>query len=284
MSPSTYPQAAPPPPRPSAHPDGPEPAGTPRKSGNSRTRLILAVGAVAVIGLLILTVAVIAGGGDSPAASGGGSAGGAGSAHAVTAPLEGRQKATFEVVTGAESLTVRSDDLGDDLYRISTPEDGNLVPNAVVTGDNVLLALDGSGKVGGAASVEVLLNDQVIWQLKLAGGGLKETIDFGTGKLSGVDLASGAGEIELSLPKATGTLAVKLTGGAGKFTVHLAKDLPVQVKIDGAGAGVVTIDGQTKNAVKAGTELAPSEWASATDRYTVEASAGVSNLVVDRTT
>lgn len=250
--------------------------------------MLLAVGAVAIVGLLILLVAVLAGGKDETPGSSGGQtqqgteAAGAAAPHSAAAPLEGKQKAVFEVVAGAESLTIRSGDTGTDLYRVSSPGNGSLVPKATVTGDTVKLSMVSSGKAGGPATAEVILNATVTWQLKLSGGGMKEVINFSSGKLSGVELLSGAGEIDLTLPKATGTLAVKLSGGAGQFKVHLPQSIPVQVKVAGAGAGVVTIDGETKNAIKAGTTLAPAAWAKAANRYTIEAAAGVSNLVVDR--
>ena len=255
-----------------------------RGKGGSKSRMPLAVGAVAVIGLLILGVAVYAGGKDDSGSSSSGAGGAVASAeaHSIAAPLDSRTAATLEVVSGAESLTITAGDTGTDLYQMSTPSDGSLVPTATVTGDTVSLSMVSSGKAGGAASAEIVLSSAVTWTLTLGGGGLKETIDFSGGSLSAVEFTSGAGEIELTLPKATGTMGVTLTGGVGAVTVHLPVDLPVQVTVNGAGAGVVTVDGKTSNGVKAGTEITPDEWTEATDRYTVQAQAGVSTLVVDR--
>ena len=55
----------------------------------------------------------------------------------------------------------------------------------------------------------------------------------------------------------------------------------MQVRV-GAGAGAVTLDGTTHNGVAAGSVFASTGWQQATDRYDVDASGGVSALVVDR--
>ncbi|WCN84238.1 hypothetical protein [Micromonospora sp. LH3U1] len=52
--------------------------------------------------------------------------GGAGAAaeQTMTAPLAGRQTGTFVLADGLSSFDLRVADLGDDLYRISSPADG----------------------------------------------------------------------------------------------------------------------------------------------------------------
>lgn len=281
MSASVHPPAAPPPPRPAAVPGGDAGASRDPGDGQSRLRLLLAVGAVAVVGMAVLLVAVVGSGKkDEQAAPAVATVGAQPADHSVAAAVAGRQKAQLEIVSGAESIVVRSAAIGDDLYQASTPVGGSLVPKATVNGDTVQLSLVSLGTVG-AATAEVVLNSAVTWQLKLAGGGMKETIDFSSGKLSGIEFAAGANELEVTLPPAQGTVLVKLAGGAGQLKVHAAQGLPVQVKVGGAGAGVLTVDGQTRNAVKGGTEVTPVNWAKATDRYTVEATVGLSTLIVD---
>lgn len=245
----------------------------------SRTRLLLAVGTVAVLALAILLVAVYAtgrkggdtGDGVKPA-----------SAHSISAAANGRQQAKFEIVSGAEAIVVRCLDTGDDLYRASTPGDGRLVPQATTNGDDIQLTLSASG-ANGAASAEVILSNKVTWTLKLAGGGMSQLVDCGTGKIAGLELAQGAGTIDLTLPKPQGTVQVTLGGGAGTLKAHVATGPPVQVKVGtGAGAGTVSVDGQTKTNVKPGTDLTPATWNQATDRYTINAVAGLASLTVDR--
>jgi hypothetical protein len=187
--------------------------------------MLLAVGTVAILALAILLVAVVAGGRSNDTSDGAKPA----AAHSIAAAMSGQQTAQFEIVSGAESVTVRTQDIGNDLYRASTPRDGSLVPTAAMIGEKVQLTLDNAGTAG-PASVEVLLNPSVTWQLRLAGGGLKESIDFSNGKITVLELGSGAGDIEVTLPKAQGPLAVRLTGGAGNLNAPAAGP-PVQFKV-----------------------------------------------------
>ena len=272
---ASVPPAVPPPPPTGMSPDASR--NQPNKS--SRTRLILAVGTVAVLAVAILLVAVFATG-----RTGGDTGDGVKPTkdHSISAALGGKQEASFEIVDGAETIVVRCDDTGEDLYRVSTPKDGKLVPTATTDGDTTRLSLPKSG-ANGDANADVLLNKNVKWHLKMAGGGMNQKIECGAGKIASLELGRGASTIEVTLPKPQGTLETVLSGGAGALKVHLMQGPPVQVKVGaGAGAGTVSIDGQVRKDVKAGTEVTPDAWTKASDRYTVSAVAGLASLTIDR--
>src|SRR5262245_65234523 len=55
-------------------------------------------------------------------------------AHSVTAPLNDRRDARFEMASGVSALTVRMANLGDRLYRISTPSGKAPVPRVTNQG------------------------------------------------------------------------------------------------------------------------------------------------------
>jgi len=198
----------------------------------------------------------------------------------VSGPLGGRQEAQFDLLSGADSVTVRSADIGDDLYRASTPDGSSVIPRVTEINDRIELTLYNSG-VAGPATAEVLLSSKVRWRLKLAGGGSEEVVDFAAGKLSAVELTAGAGRIELSLPAPEGTLVVTLAGGAGELIVRLPQGAPVQVRL-GSGAGGVTVDGKKHEGLAAGTVLTPDGWDKAADWLDVDAAGGVSTVTVSR--
>ena len=50
----------------------------------------------------------------------------------------------------------------------------------------------------------------------------------------------------------------------------------------GGGAGSVTIDGVAHNGLSSGTTFASDGWNTASDRYDIDNTAGVSTLTVDR--
>lgn len=264
-------------PRPAAPPPGAEPTPPPVEPEESRrgpSRASLMVGAV-VVGALVVTTAVLAVLSTtdeeprSPAVE-----------HNVSGARDGRSEAQFEIVSGADRVSVRSAELGEDMYRVSTPMDGNLSPEVTDSGGQIQLRLNNVGGTGPAA-VEVLLNAAVRWQLRLAGGGTEEHVDFRSGRLGGIELVGGASRIDIALPNPQGTLLVRLGAGAGSLSVNLRPGPPVQVKLTN-GAGTLSVDDKSQTGLGAGTTVTPAGWQEATDRYDIEAVGGVSALIVHR--
>ncbi|GHJ48126.1 hypothetical protein Cs7R123_54680 [Catellatospora sp. TT07R-123] len=206
---------------------------------------------------------------------------GFGAAHTVSAARGGRDTAALTVVSGATTVTVRAADLGDDLYRVSTPSDSALSPEVVESGGRHQLHLASTGEHG-AAAVEVLLNREVRWDLRFSGGAAETVVDMGAGRLGTVDFAAGSTRIETVLPRPQGTLTVRMAGGASDFLVRLPDGVPVRVSA-GGGAADVTVDGTRHLGVAGGSVFSPPGWATATDRYVVDAVAGVSSLTVTHT-
>jgi hypothetical protein len=195
-------------------------------------------------------------------------------AHTVTTALDGRTDAGFDLVDGARHVTVRAADLGDILYRISTPAAGAGLPRADERDGRVRLRLDGD-----ARAVDITLHAAVRWDLRIAGGADLSTIDLSAGRVGGVDLTGGAGRIDLTLPRPDGTLGVRMSGGVNSFDVRTAERTPVRVRV-GRGAGQVVLYGQRHAGVAAGRTFTPAAWGAAVDRVDVDAAAGMSALTV----
>jgi hypothetical protein len=214
---------------------------------------------------------VLAGCADDPAPVGGG---------VVAGDLSGRQEAELDVVSGSDTVMVRAADLGDQLFRASTPAGARVGPVAEVTGSAVRVSLADSGQRGGADLV-VELNTTVRWRIRLDGGAKQATIAMDGGRLSGLDFGAGNARIEASLPVPRGTVPVRMAGGASVFDLRLPRDVATQVRVAG-GAGSVSIDGTVHTGIAGGTVYTPSGWDSATDRYVIDNTAGVSSLTLDR--
>lgn len=97
-------------------------------------------------------------------------------------------------------------------------------------------------------------------------------------RLSGVDLAAGAARIELVLPVPDRAVPIRMASGATEFTLHVPRGVATAVRVDG-GAGTTEVDGVRRTGLAAGTVLAT---ATVTDRYDVDAAAGVSTLTQRR--
>lgn len=200
--------------------------------------------------------------------------------HFVTVPVGGRQEATFELVSGATSVTVRGADLGDRLFRAETPAESRQAPTATVSGDRVQLHLRDVGG-GGPSAVDVQLNRSVRWQVRFTAGATTSVVDLRDLSIAGVEFVSGMSSIELRLPKPSGTVAVRMSGGVGRFAIQAPAGVPVRVRA-GGGAGQVTVDGVPRSGLSGGTVITPEGWDSAPARYDVDNSAGVATLTVDR--
>jgi hypothetical protein len=271
-------------PPPVGPPDGPPPGGAgPAGPAGPRGRSPLArfwrspVG-VAVVVLLalvvVLTIVELSGGddrADQPAAV---------AQHVVSEPLAGRRAADFALVSGATSITLRTVGLGDRLLVASTPSDASQVPKLVVNADRLELQLVATGH-SGPSSVDIELNSSVRWAIRVAGGATQQTLDLAGGQVTGVDLVAGASRIDLELPHPSGTVSVQLTTGASEFSVHTPAGVLARARI-GSGAGSVRVNGAEHTGVAPGAVFSPTGWDTATDRYDINVSAGVSVLTVDR--
>ncbi|MEU7906670.1 hypothetical protein [Actinoplanes sp. NPDC049118] len=196
----------------------------------------------------------------------------------VTAPVDGRKVASFELATATTKMTMRSEDLGEDLYRISTAEDAGILPNAVVEQDRVQLKLVPGGD-GGSGEVEVVLSSKVMWNLRLAGAVDEQRINFTGGAIGAIDLIGGSRVTEIALPEPAGTVALKITGEVDELALTSPEGNPVRVKMRG-GAKTVAAGARTLRDVEPGSTLTPKGWAT-NDRYDVTAEARVTLLSVE---
>ncbi|WP_212989739.1 hypothetical protein [Actinoplanes auranticolor] len=196
----------------------------------------------------------------------------------ATAPLDGRTAASFELSTAVTKVSVRSEDLGDDLYRISTAEDAGLIPKPVLAQDRVQLSLvpDGDGTTG---AVEVVLTSKVTWNLRFAGATDEQRIDFTGGEVGGIDLVAGSRVTEIALPRPAGTVELKVTGAVDELSLTSPAGNPVRVQMQG-GAKTVAAGTRTLRDVKPGSTLTPKGWTT-NNRYDVTAQARVTLLSVE---
>jgi hypothetical protein len=197
--------------------------------------------------------------------------------HVVSAPRGGRDRAVLDLVSGAGTVVVRGTELGEALYRISTPGGSGQVPRVDDRDGVASVRLDPAGG-GGPASVEILLSSAVTWRVRLDGGASAARVDLRDGSVSEVDISKGVSTVELWLPRPRGTVPVRETGGAGTFTVHLPSGVPVRARLAG-GAGSATVDGTTRSGLPGGAEVGSAD---PSGGYDIDAAGGVSALRVDR--
>ncbi|MFB9357602.1 hypothetical protein [Actinoplanes nipponensis] len=192
----------------------------------------------------------------------------------------GGKPAAFSLVHSADVVRVRVGDLGTDLFEVSTPAGSKVVPKVDVNGATVVAGLRDTGLTG-PALITVVLSDDVRWTVRLAGGASDQGVDLRGGPGGDVDFSAGTSRAEVSLPAGRGTQRVALGGGASRLLVNLTGSAPVRVATK-SGAGEVTVDGQTRTGVAGGSVYTPPGWETATDRFDIDATSGVSSVTVAR--
>ncbi|GGQ78098.1 hypothetical protein [Couchioplanes azureus] len=203
---------------------------------------------------------------------------GATSQRTVTGPLEGRTAASLDLVSAAKRVTVRSEDLGDSLYKMTTAEDSGFLPKAAVAQDAVRLELTPDGK-GDTGTVEVVLSAKVVWTLRFSGAAEEQVLDLQSGRIAGIDLIGGARRAQIQLPAAAGTVPLKASGTVEELAMTSPAGNPVRVRVKG-GATTVAAGDKTLRDVPPGSTVTPKNWAT-NDRYDVEADSRLILLSID---
>ncbi|MFD0819220.1 hypothetical protein ACFQ0D_13095, partial [Micromonospora zhanjiangensis] len=249
------------------------PAG-PDTPGRRRTPTAKAIGATmlmtALLGGAVIVAAVYGGAGRNAFGVGGG--GTAADGVTVSAPLDGRDRATLDLISGAGPVRLKAVDLGGDLYRMTVG--GGQPPRPTVQGDQVRMQLPGAG------AVDIQVSTRVRWQVRVSGGASEQVLDLAGAPLSGFELLGGSQQVEASLPPAAGTFTVKVSGGVNQVKIRVPKGRPVKVRA-GGGAGTVTLNGTRHQSVASGRVFIPPGFESTPDRYAVDMAVGVGSLTVE---
>jgi hypothetical protein len=261
------------------HPAHHEPPVEPRTARQSR----LVTAGIALLSLIVLVGGAVVGvvyfsasddGVDSVLELGAGRAG----ARTVTAPLDNRTKASFELLAGANAVRVTIGELGDELFRISTPDDAGFRPSPLVRNDDVKLQVtkDGDGTGG---EIEVVLSAKVRWALRFSGYAETQVIDVSGGQVSQIEMVAGMRRAEVILPRPSGTVPLRINGAVDALVLKSPSASPVRIKV-GGGAKTVVAGTRTLKDVEAGSTLTPKGWNTA-DRYDVTAGARITALTIE---
>jgi hypothetical protein len=260
-------------PDPGVRPEVKQHAAPPPAGSLRRRPLIIAAAVLAVVVLAVVAVTAISYVLENRRSDSGG-------ARTVSAPLDGRDRSNFELVTGTTTVTVRGGDLAGDLYRISTPAGASAVPEVVQGNDRLTLHLVPSGRKG-PAEVSIELSSAVAWDLRLTGGAAVRVVDATALKVTRLAVAGGSTRTELSLAAPEGMVPINITEGLGELTVRRPGEIPARVRV-GGGAGRVVLDDEVHGGVGAGTVLTTEDWTGAPNRYDIDLAAGAASVTVAR--
>lgn len=228
--------------------------------------------------------------------------------HRVAVDRGGRDRAVLTVASGADTITVRADDVGGDLAVVSTPDRSRVLPIAEANGDDLrvttadaradgdrdgddgflgdgFLGGDGNGDddvaADGPADVEIRLSRDVRWDVVVDGGSQRLTIALRDATSGRVEVRGGQGSIDAVLPQPEDLFAFVVAGGAGTVSLHAPAGVPARLDV-GNGAGTAVLDADRRQGVAGGTSLTTPDWTGAGNRIEVDATSGVGTVTLDR--
>jgi class 3 adenylate cyclase len=129
-------------------------------------------------------------------------------------------------------------------------------------------------------ATELILNPSVGWHIEAPRGVEGLRADLRGVRLLGVDVHHATRDLEMTLARPAGPVLLRFAGGASDVTIHRPAGTAVRVQVTG-GVSRVTFDDQFYRAVGGEASWKTSDFEGAADRYDVQFSRGVRDMVVD---
>jgi hypothetical protein len=183
--------------------------------------------------------------------------------------LHGRVDAILALRDAASSVDVRLVELPGLLYRVSTPAESGLAPRVTGAAGRVWVALTPTG-ADGPDAVTILLNRAVRWDIRLPAGAGEQHLDLAGGRLARLDLGSGAGLVDVRLPRPQGSVPVTVTGAIGSLAVAAPAGTPMRLRLR-AGAGAVAAPGYGMGEALPESVLVAGRWRPPENHYVLDA-------------
>jgi len=185
-------------------------------------------------------------------------------------------------VCGASNVTIHADPSMEDLYRARIEAQ---VPIVRVKGGTVSIADDRSPCFGQLDSwlerrAQVTLNASITWHIESRGSTSKLTANLCKLRLGSIKLAGGASRIGIMLPRPSGTVSIRILGGASNVTIHRPEGVAARAHVVG-GATNLTFDEKHFGAIGGDVNLQSPDHRDAANRYDIEVTGGANNLTID---
>ena len=195
-----------------------------------------------------------------------------------SAPLDSITHGRLRSLSGASNVTVHADPSGGGLYRSRFE---GVVPEVWTEGGVVNIWYPRSYSFGRrGCSGKVALNATIPWHIEVRGGASKVTADLSQLKLGSFGVAGGASKVELTLPRASGLVPVRVLGGASNIVIHRPESVATRVRVVGGSTNLI-FDDQRFGAVGSEVNLQSPNYDGAPERYEITITGGASNVSID---
>jgi hypothetical protein len=198
------------------------------------------------------------------------------------APLGSSSSGHLLFVSGASNVAIHADPSMEDLYRARFE---GQVPIVRVQGGTISIVDARFPRFGQRdfwleRPAEVALNASITWHIEVRGSISRLTADLHEVRLGSINLAGGASRTEIMLPRPSGTVSVRILGGASNVTVHRPEGVAARAHA-GGGATNLTFDERHLGAIGGDVNLQSPDYDDAANRYDIEVMGGANNLTID---
>lgn len=195
-----------------------------------------------------------------------------------SAPLDSITHGRLRFLSGASNVTVHADPSAGGLYRSRFE---GAVPEVWTEGGVVNIRYPRFYSFGRrGCSGKVALNATIPWHIEIRGGASKVTADLSHLKLGSFGVAGGASKVELTLPRVSGLVPVRVLGGASNVVIHRPEGVATRVRVVG-GSTNLTFDDQRFGAVGSEVNLQNPNYDGAPERCDITITGGASNVAID---
>jgi hypothetical protein len=203
-----------------------------------------------------------------------------------SAPLGEITRGRLIVVSGATHLTLRADAALPTLYHARF---ARLIPDVWAEGSTVSVKyrrfhwldwLTSLSRGWSTPHAEIVLNGTIPWEIDIRGGASWFEADLRGLTLDGFSLRGGASMADVQLPRPTGAVPIRLVGGVSDFTLHRPTGTAARTRVRG-GISNFQFDSQQFGGIGGDTRWETPDCASATDRYDIAVTGGISTMTID---
>lgn len=196
-----------------------------------------------------------------------------------SSPLEGVESGRLVFASGAFRLTLRADTDMATLYRARFE---GPAPEVKAEGGTVTIRYPRRQLLLGwrHRAAEIALNAAIPWWIEIRGGAADITTDLRGLDLSGLDIRGGASMVRVDLPDPTGTIPVRIAGGAAQVTVRRPAGIPARVHLKGWATQLTFDDQVTDVTIGSDVRLQSPGYDDASRRYDIELSGSASAVTV----
>jgi hypothetical protein len=195
---------------------------------------------------------------------------------ATTPPPAGPAAGSFELAGDLTELSIGTARLDSGIARVTAAAGSGAVPKLRLTGTTARLTVSAQGDQ--ATKVVVVLDERVVWTLRLGGGSRTTRVDLTGAAVARIELTGGAREIDLALPRLRSTVPVRMSGGVRTWRITTAGRVPVRL-VTRRGAGRVEVYGDDRGGLGKGARVSTSDGSAGL--LDLDAVAGIGSLTVD---